>query len=209
MTGQELFYALNFVDEKYVAEAQNAYISSGIPWKKLISAAACLCILIAGAFAMKNMGVMDKAVPPAADAPAAAAPMTEVPAADMPAADAPAADAPLAEESITEYAVPAEPETIPGELHHVAFAHLRILNVLEDGSFEVYVEKVADEPRPFDAGVTMTLVIDPDMIPATDRTDLEYSGDVNVDMLVEIQNGAYDAGINTLYAEGIFAAARE
>ena len=207
MTGQELFYALSFVDEKYVAEAQNAYISSGIPWKKLLSVAACLCILIAGTFVMKNVGTMEKA--PAADAPAAAAPMEDAAATDMPAADAPAADAPLAEETEQEDAVPAEPVTIPGELHHVAFDHLRILDVLEDGSFEVYVEKVADEPRPFDAGVTMTLVIDPDMIPATDRTDMEYSGDVNVDMLVEIQNGAYDAGINTLYAEGFFAAARD
>jgi hypothetical protein len=29
-----------------------------------------------------------------------------------------------------------------------------------------------------------------------------------VDMLVEIHNGAYDAGINTLYAEGVLSAAQ-
>ena len=79
--------------------------------------------------------------------------------------------------------------------------------MLKDGSFEVYVERVADEPGPFDVGVTMTLVIDPEMIPAADRTELEYSGDITEDMLVEIHNGAYDAGINTLYAEGVLSAA--
>jgi len=79
--------------------------------------------------------------------------------------------------------------------------------VLEDGSFDVLVERVAEEPRPFDAGIQMRLVIDPDMIPAADRTDHAYSGDITVGMLVEIQNGAYDAETNTLYAEGVFAAA--
>jgi len=73
----------------------------------------------------------------------------------------------------------------------------------------VFVERVADEPGPFGAGVEMTLVIDPEMIPAPDRTDADYDNNVTVDMLVEVQNGAYDAGINTLYAEGVYAAARE
>jgi len=113
----------------------------------------------------------------------------------------------MPEEAFSESA--AEEEPAPGELQHVPFAHLRILKVLEDGSFEVFVERVADEPGPFGAGVEMILVIDPEKIPASDRTDAAYSGDITVDMLVEIQNGAYDASINTLYAEGVFAAARE
>lgn len=204
MSGQELFYALSFVDEKYVAEAQTARISSGIPWKKVLSVAACLCILIAGAFALQDMGITEKAAAPEAAAPPAA--MQEAPEAAAPEA-APEAAPPMAEEAFSE--TDAEPVTIPGELHHVAFAHLRILKVLDDGSFEVYVEKVAEEPGPFEAGVTMTLVINPEMIPAADRSNPEYPGEVAVDMLVEIQNGAYDAGINTLYAEGVFAAATD
>ena len=298
MTGLELFEALSFVDARYIAEAETAKLGRKIPWMKYLSVAACLCILIAGAFGMKNLGVMEKA--PAADAPAAAAPME-----DAPAADAPAAEAPMLEEDLSaEYATadePAEdiyvpypqvtvhldgndyvletkeggallellknqvyeesqrckcdidftvvtefgmeyqinlqegfartkqgqaflssadvqkieavlaklPQTLPAELHHVVLAQVRILNVLEDGSYEVFVEKVAEEPRPFDAGVQMILVIDPEMIPAADRTNMEYPGDVTVDMLVEIQNGVYDAGINTLYAEGVLAAAQE
>ena len=114
---------------------------------------------------------------------------------------------PMQDEMATESA--AEPVTIPGELHHVPFAHLRILEVREDGSFAVFVERVADEPGPFGAGEEMILVIDPEMIPAPDRTDRDYDGTISVDMLVEIQDGVYDAGINTLYAEGVFAAARE
>ena len=300
MTGQELFYALSFVDERYIEEADKGRVSSGMPWKKVLSVAACLCILLAGAVAMRNLGfekAPEAAAPPMAPMPEAeaapapeAAPEAAAPEEAMrdeqslaePAIDPDTIFGPTVEVSIqldgqtylletkegmellsllkdqaydvsqlckcdieftvvTEFGVKYHvnlqegfvrceqgqaflsnedmqkiqsvlgklPKTLPADLHHVAFAHLRILDVLEDGSYEVWVEKVADEPRPFDAGVTMTLVIDPDMIPAADRTDLEYSGDVKVDMLVEIKNGAYDAGINTLYAEGVFAAARE
>ena len=195
MTGQELLYALSFVDEKYIQEAESAQLRK-IPWMKVLSVAACLCILIVGAFAMTHMGYKgaeEEAAAPAAPAETLAAALEEAP--------------PMQDEMITESA--AEPVTIPGELHHVPFAHLRILEVREDGSFAVFVERVADEPGPFGAGVEMTLVIDPEMIPAPDRTDRDYDGTISVDMLVEIQDGVYDAGINTLYAEGVFAAARE
>ena len=195
MTGQELLYALSFVDEKYIQEAESAQLRK-IPWMKVLSVAACLCILIVGAFAMTHMGYKgaeEEAAAPAAPAETLAAALEEAP--------------PMQDEMITESA--AEPVTIPGELHHVPFAHLRILEVREDGSFAVFVERVADEPGPFGAGEEMILVIDPEMIPAPDRTDRDYDGTISVDMLVEIQDGVYDAGINTLYAEGVFAAARE
>ena len=195
MTGQELLYALSFVDEKYIQEAESAQLRK-IPWMKVLSVAACLCILIVGAFALENMGhkgVTEEAAAPEAPAETLAAAPEEAP--------------PMQDEMITESA--AEPVTIPGELHHVPFAHLRILEVREDGSFAVFVERVADEPGPFGAGEEMILVIDPEMIPAPDRTDRDYDGTISVDMLVEIQDGVYDAGINTLYAEGVFAAARE
>ena len=44
MTGQELFHALSFVDERYVAEAETNYLGLRIPWMKIISVAACLCM---------------------------------------------------------------------------------------------------------------------------------------------------------------------
>ena len=196
MTGQELLYALSFVDEKYIQEAESAQLRK-IPWMKVLSVAACLCILIVGAFTLENMG--HKGVTEEAAAPAAPAETL----AEAPEEAAP----PMQDEMITESA--AEPVTIPGELHHVPFAHLRILEVREDGSFAVFVERVADEPGPFGAGEEMILVIAPEMIPATDRTGAAFDGNISVDMLVEIQNGVYDAGIDTLYAEGVFAAARE
>ena len=199
MTGQELFAALSFVDEKYVQEAETAKLGRNTPWLKVLSVAACLCILITGVFAygqMQHKGVMEEAAVPEVMYEEAAPAATE------------AAAAPR-EEVTTDEESAAEPVTIPGELHHVPFAHLRILEIREDGSFTVFVERVADEPGPFDAGVEMTFVIDPDMIPAPDRTNLPYDGTIAVDMLVEIQNGVYDAGIHTLYAEGVVAAARE
>lgn len=200
MTGQELFHALSFVDERYIAEAETANLGVKLPWVKVLSVAACLCILIAGAFALENMGLKG-ATEEAAAAPEAAAPAETFAAAFEEAAP------PMQDEMTEESAV--EPVTIPGELHHVPFAQLRILNVLEDGNYEVFVERVSDEPGPFGAGEEMILVIDPEMIPAADRTNLPYDGDLTADMLVEIQNGVYDAGINTLYAEGVTAAARE
>ena len=196
MTGQELFQALSFVDEKYIAEAETTSLGVKIPWMKILSVAACLCILLTGVYAFSQTqykGVTEEAAAPAAPA-------------EMPEATQEAAP-PIQDELITESA--AEPVTIPGELHHVAFAHLRILEVREDGSFAVFVERVAEEPGPIEAGVELTLVIDPEMIPAPDRTDRAYDGNITVDMLVEIQDGVYDAGIHTLYAEGVLAAARE
>ena len=47
MTGQELFAALSFVDGKYVQEAETAKLGRNTPWLKVLSVAACLCILLA------------------------------------------------------------------------------------------------------------------------------------------------------------------
>ena len=204
MTGQELFHALSFVDEKYVAEAETARIAK-TPWMKYLSVAACLCILLLGVYGMRNLVGVDKMT--AADAPAAMAPVADAPAADAPAADAP----PVMEDAEIEVA-PGEfaaPETIPAELHHVGFAHLRILEILEEGHYRVYVERVPDEPGPIDAGTEMTLVIDPEMIPGQTEEIHNDLSQVTEDMLVMIEDGAYDVGINTLYAETLFMAAQE
>ena len=199
MTGQELFYALSFVDEKYVAEAETARIAK-TPWMKFLSVAACLCIILLGVYGMRNLVGVDKMT--AADAPAAMAPV----------ADAPAADAPPVMEDAEIEVAPGEvaaPETIPAELHHVGFAHLRILEILEEGHYRVYVERVPDEPGPIDAGTEMTLVIDPEMIPGQTEQIHNDLSQVTEDMLVMIEDGAYDVGINTLYAETLFMAAQE
>ena len=207
MTGTELFEALSFVDEKYIQEAENIYLHRNTPWMKVLSVAACLCILITGMYAYKLLqpkGAMEGMKEFEAAAPARPESAVEE-AAPM---EAPRQESAI-EEAAPESPLQAETETAAGELVHVPFAHLRILQVREDGSYEVFVERVAEEPGPFGAGVTMTLVIDPDKIPVKDRTDLPYAAKTTADMLVEIQNGAYDAGTNTLYAEGVFAAAQE
>ena len=36
MTGQELFEALSFVDERYIAEAETARLGGSIPWKQIL-----------------------------------------------------------------------------------------------------------------------------------------------------------------------------
>ena len=199
MTGQELFHALSFVDEKYVAEAETARISK-TPWMKYLSVAACLCIILLGVYSMRNLIGFEKM-------PAAAAPEAAPPAAMVPEA-APEAAPPVMEDAVPE-AAPAEPMTIPGELHHVGFAHLRILEILEEGSYRVYVERVPDEPCPIDAGEEMTLVIDPEMIPGQTAEIHNDLSQITEDMLVMIEDGAYDAGINTLYAETVFMAPQE
>ena len=186
MTGQDLLHSLSFVDERYIAEAETAVFYRKIPWAKVLSAAACLCILIVGALTLENMGAKEEAAAPAAAAPEA---MQE---------SATEAAPPAPEECITEDAV----EEIPsGELQHIPYAILHIVKVLDDGSFEAVVE--ATEPMEMDTQVK--LVIDPDMVPGEAYTDTEYTQTVTENMVVEIRDGAYDAGIHTLYAEGVFA----
>ena len=70
MTGTELFEALSFVDERYIQEAETIRLKGSIPWMKILSVAACLCILITGVLALENMG-MKSAAPEAAAPPAA------------------------------------------------------------------------------------------------------------------------------------------
>lgn len=104
MTGQELFYALSFVDERYIAEAETANLGKRIPWMKVLSVAACLCILIVGAFALENIGHKD-----ATEAAAPAAPMAATEAAVEEAAPA---EGITGEEMTREEVTAEEPEDI-------------------------------------------------------------------------------------------------
>ena len=130
MTGMELLAGLSFVDERFIAEADTATLGRKIPWMKILSVAACLCILIVGAFALENIGykgAMEEAAP-AAPAAAPEAATEAVPEA------APEAAPPMPESAEAE--PEAAQETPAGELQHVPNATLRIVKVLDDGSFE-------------------------------------------------------------------------
>ena len=70
MTGQELFHALSFVDERYIAEAETVNLGARIPWVKILSVAACLCILLTGYFAVERFGMLEKAPEAAPEAAA-------------------------------------------------------------------------------------------------------------------------------------------
>ena len=181
MTGQELFRALSFVDERYIMEAEVARFRK-IPWMKYLSVAACLCILIVGAFAMQNLShkmAAPEAAPQAApDAAPEAAPEA----------------APPAPESAMDQTQENASAAI-GELHHVPYARLQVLQVLEDGSFEAVVE--ADEPMEMDTQVTV--VVDPSKVPGADPDAYTDLISVVEGALIEIEDGAYDPEQNTLY----------
>ena len=46
MNGKDLFEAMSHVDERYIDEAESKMIPKTIPWIKLASMAACLCLLV-------------------------------------------------------------------------------------------------------------------------------------------------------------------
>lgn len=189
MTGQELFHALSFVDERYIMEAEVVRIHK-IPWMKYLSVAACLCILIVGAFAMNRM-TSDKMVPEAA--PEAAPPPMAAPEA------APEA-APIAPESAM------EEDSLTGELVDISYAKLRVVKVVEDGNFEAIVE--ADEPMEMDTQVTV--VVDPSQVPGADKD--AYGGlflAVEAGDLLEISDGAYDPETNILYVSHVLIVEKE
>lgn len=202
MTGLELLEGLSFVDEKFIAEAETAKLGRNIPWMKVLSVAACLCILMVGAFALKGFGhkgAMEDMFEAAADAPAAAAPMEDAPAADAPAADMPAEAAPVEPESSAQEAA-AEKEP---SLYGVSYAKLQIVNVVGEGEYEGIVEAANTDLDIFEEGIQVNLVIAPDKVPQTDRVDADYAEDITVDMVVEIQSGIYDVDTGVLYVAGL------
>ena len=185
MTGMELLEALSFVDEKFVAEAETAKLGRNVPWMKLLSVAACLCILLAGAFALENMG--HKRAETEAAAPAA-------PMAAAPAATEAAPKEEITEEATPEAPLPVEEEKASDELQHIPYAKLRVVKVLEDGSFEAIAE--ADETMEMDTQVRV--IVDPSKVPGAvgGRVDI-FS--VSEGAEFDIEDGAYDPEANILY----------
>ena len=190
MTGLELLEGLSFVDERFIAEADRVSIARKTPWMKVLSVAACLCILIMGALALENMGAKEEAAAPAAVAPDA---VTE----------SAMEEAAPREESTTEEATEAAAAVADGELEHIPYAVVRIVRSMDDGSFGVVVEELTQDPTALAVGMELTLVIDPDMVPDREPAEEAFVETISEDMTVQIQNGAYDAGSNTLYAAGV------
>lgn len=187
MSGQDLFYALSFVDECYIHEADTAGTGRAIPWKKVLSVAACLCILCIGLFTLQNYGAMrapECALPPAAAEPESAV-MDSIQEA------APEAAPPAPESAVEE-------DPLAGDLVDIAHAKLRVVKVLEDGNFEAVVE--ADEPMEMDTQVMV--VVDPSKVPAAEEIIFDAIGVVE-DALFEIYDGAYDPERNILYVAGL------
>ena len=189
MTGMELLEGLSHIDPRYVAEAETTRLGSKVPWVKLLSLAACLCILLTGALALT--GTHQKLAETEAAAPAA------------PLEDA----APM--EEIVEEAAPAPPAAVEAEmaadeLQEIPYAKLRVIRVEEDGSFAAIVEETDGESTLLVAGDQILLVVDPSRVPgqiAEITNDLSW---VTEGTVVLVEKGAYDVGIGTLYGAELF-----
>ena len=191
MTGTQLLEALGFVDEAYIQEAETAQLGRNTPWMKILSVAACMCILITGVYAYQLF-----------QPKGATESMQE---AAAPAAPAATAEAPR-QESVMEEAAPEEVRApAAGELEHIPYARLRILSVTEDG-YTVLVEEVAEITSVVEAGMELTLVVDPAMVPGADAQIQNDLSKILADTLVRVANGAYDAEKNILYAAELFSA---
>lgn len=200
MTGTQLLEALSFVDEKYIQEAETANLGRNTPWMKILSVAACLCILITGVYAVSRMqskGAMEGMTEMAA-APEAA--KDEAAPAEAPAATAAAPK----EDSLTEE--PAAEEgfsAAAGEVQHIPYAKLRILGQTDTG-FTAVVEEVSDEPTPLEPGMELTIVFDASMVPGNTREVNIDTSRLTENTPVVVEGGAYDAGTNILYVVEVF-----
>lgn len=199
MTGMEILEGLSYVDEKYIQEAETATLGRNTPWMKILSAVACLCILVTGVYAHQQMNMKSESV------------MEMEPAAGAPAADAPEAGAPLApaDESLLDAAVHGETESANGELHHVPNAKLRVQQLTEDG-FVAVVEE-SDNCDFLTAGMQVQVTIDAGEVPGSEVSASMYGGITLPEegLLVTVENGAFDAGANTLYVAGITVSDRK
>lgn len=181
MTGLELLEGLSFVDERFIQEAENARLGRSIPWMKWLSVAACLCILVVGAFAFGQM-LPQRAKDAFVAAPEAAAPEAAPEMNDK------------SEAAVSEECAPEAAEIEAGELQPVASAVLRVTKLREDG-FEAVVEKDTDL---LETGMQV-LVILKDAVYGAGQSDLN----IGPDALLLAENAAYDPETNTLYVTEI------
>ena len=180
MTGLELLEGLSFVDERFIQEAENARLGRSIPWMKWLSVAACLCILVVGAFAFGQM-LPQRAKDAFEAAPEAAAPEAAPEMNDK------------SEAAVSEECAP-EAAEIPVGGQPVASAVLRVTE-LREGGFTAVVEKDTDL---LEAGMQV-LVILKDEVYGAGQSDLN----IGPDALLLAENAAYDPETNTLYVTEI------
>ena len=199
MTGQELFHALSFVDERYIAEAETASFRK-IPWMRVFSVAACLCILLTGLYAYRLLQPKGASE---AECAAPAAPMEAAPEmADQTTEDGTPTEAgtPLMPEEAFTEAASAEESPATDELQHVEFARLRVVEIVEGVGFEAVV--LADEPMEVDTQVTV--IVDPSKVPGADK-DAYGGGALAVEAgdILETTDAAYDPELNVLYVSHV------
>lgn len=201
MTGTELFEALSFVDAKYVQEAENANLRRSTPWMKVLSVAACLCILITGVYAysqMQSKGATES-IKDAAAAPEAA--VEEAAPAEAPAATG---AAPKQESGTEEPAAEKEDfSAAAGELEQIPYVQLRILGQTDSG-FTAVAEAVSEDPTSLEVGMELTIVFDASMVPGNTREVNINTDRLTENTLVVVEDAAYDAGTNTLYVVEVF-----
>lgn len=201
MTGTELFEALSFVDAKYVQEAENANLRRRTPWMKVLSVAACLCILITGVYAysqMQSKGATES-IKEAAAAPEAA--VEEAAPAEAPAATG---AAPKQESGTEEPAAEKEDfSAAAGELEQIPYVQLRILGQTDSG-FTAVAEAVSEDPTSLEVGMELTIVFDASMVPGNTREVNINTDRLTENTLVVVEDAAYDAGTNTLYVVEVF-----
>lgn len=201
MTGTELFEALSFVDAKYVQEAENANLRRRTPWMKVLSVAACLCILITGVYAysqMQSKGATES-IKEAAAAPEAA--VEEAAPAEAPAATG---AAPKQESGTEEPAAEKEDfSAAAGELEQIPYVQLRILGQTDSG-FTAVAEAVSEDPTSLEVGMELTIIFDASMVPGNTREVNINTDRLTENTLVVVEDAAYDAGTNTLYVVEVF-----
>ena len=181
MTGLEILEGLSYVDPRFIAEAENARPGTATPWRKWLSLAACLCILVVGAFAFGQMLPLSSkdafVAAPEAAAPEAAPEMNDIP-----------------EAAGSETCAPESAEITAGERQSVASAVLRVTELREDG-FEAVVEEDTDL---LEAGMQVRVVLE-DGVYGAGQTDLNMGPDA----LLLAENATYDPETNTLYVTEI------
>lgn len=182
MTGLEILEGLSFVDPRYIAEAENARFQKGTSWMKWLSMAACLCILIVGAFAFGQMLPLSSkdafVAAPEAAAPEATPEMND-----------------KAGAAGSEECAPEAAEAPVGEQKPIASVVLRVTALREDG-FEAVVEENTDL---LEAGMQV-LVILKDAVYGAGQSDLN----IGPDALLLAENATYDPETNTLYVTEVF-----
>lgn len=175
MNGKDLLEGMSYVDEQLVDEAETGVIrgASRRVWMRWASLAACLCVVVVGAFVYRNFYGSGITETTGEITPTGA---TEA--------------APMPTEAMTEAMAypPASEAAIPSAI-------LRVESWLEDG-FAGVVEEVSNMPE-LAEGEQVFVVIGEDAMVQLPY----YENDPNGTVRVEVLPYTYDVENNTLYVE--------